>query len=148
MIEHFSKKRMIFGIFVLISLTIVVLLIESEWDLITPKPQNFVVENNSTCYQREEYEIIKHCEPCNQFEIKLAQTNKQGVCFHTHNKEILKCQSGEIVIKSCDRVAFVERKNYYIFMVFAFLISLFSTTVVYTRQRFLDRSFFSKSASG
>ncbi|KAL7049861.1 hypothetical protein ACKWTF_003885 [Chironomus riparius] len=141
MIEYFSKKRMIFGIFVLISLTIIVLFIESEWDLITPKPKNFIVENNSTCYLREEYEVISHCAPCSSFEIKLAKT-QQGVCHHTNNKEVLKCQSGEIVIKSCDKVAFLEKRNYYIFMTFAFLISLFSLTVVYARQRFIDKSFF------
>lgn len=124
-----------------IRLTIVVLFIESEWDLITPKPKNFIVENNSTCYLREEYEVISHCAPCSSFEIKLAKT-QQGVCHHTHNKEVLKCQSGEIVIKSCDKVAFLEKRNYYIFMTFAFIIALFSSTVVYARQRFIDRSFF------
>jgi hypothetical protein len=128
------------------SLTLVVLLIESEWDLITPKPQLvWVVENNSTCYLREEYEMIKHCEPCNKFEIKLAQTNKHGVCFHTQNKEVLKCQSGEIVIKSCDKVAFVERKNFFTFMIFSFIISIFATSVINLRQKFLDRNFFKTS---
>lgn len=129
------------------SLTIVVLFIESEWDLISPKPKNFVVENNSTCYLREEYEVTRHCEPCSSFEIKLARENNQGVCLHTHNKEVLKCKSGEIVIKSCDKVAYLEQRNFYIFMVLTLIISLFSTTIVYARQQILTKNFF-KSTSG
>jgi Jumping translocation breakpoint protein (JTB) len=117
--------------------------VESEWDIISPKPKTFLVENNSTCYQREEVEIILHCEPCTNFEIKLAHTQNQGVCLHTHNKEILRCRSGgEIVIKSCDKVAYLEQRNYFIFMLFSLIISAFSTTVVYARQKFIDRNFF------
>lgn len=129
------------------SLTVVVLFIESEWDLISPKPMNFIVENNSTCYQREEYEVTRHCEPCSSFEIKLARDHNQGVCLHTHNKEILKCKSGEIVIKSCDKVAYLDQRNYFIFMIFALIISTFSSTVVYARQNFLNKSFFKAMSS-
>lgn len=118
------------------------LIVESEWDLISEKPKSFLVENNSTCYQREEYETVEHCSPCTQFEIKLAKSQKEGVCFHTHNKEVLRCKSGEIVIKSCDRIAWQEERNFYLFIVFAFIICLFSTTIVYTRQKFLDQNFF------
>ena len=123
------------------------LIIESEWDLISPKPKTFLVENNSTCYLNEEYEILEYCNQCTSFEIKLAKSQKVGVCFHTHNKEVLRCKSGEIVIKSCDKIAWVEERNFYIFIIFAFIVSAFSTTIVYTRQKFLDRNFF-RSVSG
>lgn len=116
--------------------------IESEWDLITPKPQQFVDERNSTCYQREEYETIAHCSPCTEFEIKLAKSQNEGVCLHTHNKETLKCKSGEIVIKSCDRIAWIEERNFYVFAVFSFLICAFSSTVIYARRQILNRNFF------
>lgn len=123
-------------------LTILVLIIESEWDLITPKHKKFIVENNSTCYQREEFETIEHCTPCTNFEVKLAKSIASGVCYHTHNKEVLRCKSGEIVIKSCDKIAWLEERNFYVFIVFAFIFCAFSTTIVYTRQKFLDRNFF------
>lgn len=128
-------------------LTILVLIVESEWDLISPKPNNFPVEKNSTCYLREEYQTLEHCSPCLPFEIQLAKSQKEGVCFHTHNKEVLRCKSGEIVIKSCDKIAWLEERNFYIFVVFAFIICAFSSTIVYTRQKFLDRNFF-RSVSG
>lgn len=42
--------------------TIIVLIVESRW---TESPRrNFIIENNSTCYLREEYEIILDCHPC------------------------------------------------------------------------------------
>lgn len=125
----------------------IVLFIESEWDLISQKPKSFLVENNSTCYQREEFETLDHCSPCTEFEIKLAKSQKEGVCYHTHNKEVLRCKSGEIVIKSCDKIAWLEERNFYIFTVFAFIICAFASTIVYTRQKFLDRNFF-RSVNG
>lgn len=124
------------------SLTILVLFIESEWDLISPKPKQFVDEKNSTCYQREEFETIAHCSPCTEFEIKLAKSQNEGVCFHTHNKETLKCKSGEIVIKSCDRIAWIEERNFYVFAIFSLLICAFSSTVIYARRQILNRNFF------
>lgn len=124
------------------SLTILVLFIESEWDLISPRPKQFVVEKNSTCYQREEFETITHCSPCTEFEIKLAKSHNEGVCYQTHNKETLRCKSGEIVIKSCDRIAWIEERNFYVFAIFSFLICAFSSTVIYARQKILNRNFF------
>lgn len=118
------------------------MIIESEWDLISPKPKNFLVENNSTCYLREEYKTVEHCSLCTSFEIKLAKSQKEGVCFHTHNKEILRCKSGEIVIKSCDKIAWLEERNFYVFVALAFVVAAISTTITYTRQKFLDRNFF------
>ncbi|CAO1392967.1 unnamed protein product [Diamesa hyperborea] len=144
MIEKFSKKRMILGIFILISLTILVLIIESEWETLSPKPKQFLIENNSTCYLREEWKTIEACHPCTKFEIA---SKSQGVCVHTHNKEILRCHSGEIVIRSCDKVAWLEEKNFWLFEVFVFVISIFSTGIVYIRQKFLDRSFFQRPMS-
>jgi hypothetical protein len=123
-------------------LTVFVLFIESEWDLISPKPRNFIVENNSTCYLTEEFEVLEHCTHCSDFEIQLAKHNQEGVCIHTHNKEILRCKSGKIVIKSCDKIAWLEERNFYVFIIIAFIVCAFSTGVVYTRQKFLDRNFF------
>lgn len=129
------------------SLTILVLFIESEWDLISPKPKQFVDERNSTCYQREEFETIAHCSPCTEFEIKLAKSQNEGVCHQTHNKETLKCKSGEIVIKSCDKIAWIEERNFYVFAVFSFIICAFSSTVIYARQNILNRNFFRSATS-
>lgn len=43
--------------------TIVVLIAESRWTDI-PRERQFNIENNSTCYLHEEYEIIRDCHPC------------------------------------------------------------------------------------
>lgn len=97
------------------SVTILVLIIESRWTE-SPKQRQFIIENNSTCWQREEYEIIRDCHPCTgnipalRSQVKLADrknrhasaafeiaSKSKGVCIHTHNKEVLRCKSGETV---------------------------------------------------
>lgn len=93
--------------------TILVLILESRW---TEYPRrNFIIENNSTCYLKQEYEIIRDCHPCTgtyiisfdsvrQFTILFTKiidfeiaSKSQGVCVHTHNKEVLRCKNGETV---------------------------------------------------
>jgi hypothetical protein len=128
-------------------LTVLVLFIESEWDLISPKPKQFIVENNSTCYENQEFETLVHCSRCTEFEIKLAKSHKEGVCYQTHNKETLRCKNGEIVIKSCDKIAWLEARNFYVFAVFSFIISAFSSIIIYARQKLLDRNFFRSTSS-
>lgn len=48
------------------SLTVVVLIVESHWTDRTTrtKKQFFPVEQNSTCWEKEKYEVVKDCEPC------------------------------------------------------------------------------------
>uniref|UniRef100_A0A6P7FVE4 Uncharacterized protein LOC114333088 n=1 Tax=Diabrotica virgifera virgifera TaxID=50390 RepID=A0A6P7FVE4_DIAVI len=66
MIESCPKKRMLLGITVLGILTILVLFIESHWTESTrrDKKSNFIVEQNSTCWEAGNFEVIKECEPC------------------------------------------------------------------------------------
>uniref|UniRef100_A0A1Q3FDK4 Protein JTB n=1 Tax=Culex tarsalis TaxID=7177 RepID=A0A1Q3FDK4_CULTA len=138
MIENLSKKRMVFGISCLILLTIVVLIIESKWMKAgTRRQQEFVIENNSTSYcWRESYEVIKDCHPCTAFEIA---SKSQGVCVHTHNKEVLKCLSGEIVTRSCDRVAWLDEKHFWSFQISLTIVGCLATAVSFLRQKSLNR---------
>lgn len=119
------------------SLTIVVLIIESNWtDAPNRQQQQFILENNSTCWQKEHYTIIKDCEPCTAFEIK---SNHKGVCVHTHNKEVLQCRSGEIVSRSCDKVAWVDEKNFYTFECLLLVVGAIFTLASFYRQKVLDQ---------
>lgn len=137
MIENLSKKRMVFGISCLILLTIVVLIIESKWMKAgTRRQQEFVIENNSTCWVRESYEVIKDCHPCTAFEIA---SKSQGVCVHTHNKEVLKCLSGEIVTRSCDRVAWLDEKHFWSFQISLTVLGCLASAISFLRQKSLNR---------
>ncbi|XP_018318714.1 protein JTB [Agrilus planipennis] len=137
MIETCPRKRMLLGISLLGALTILVLIAESHWtDRTNHKKQNFVVEHNATCFEKEPFEIVKECEPCTAFEIA---SKTSGVCIHTHYKEVLKCKSGDTVTRSCDRVAYLEEKAFWRFEGFMFVFSVVSTVSVFARRNVLTK---------
>ncbi|KAJ9595096.1 hypothetical protein L9F63_013622 [Diploptera punctata] len=115
-------------------------MVESHWASGKNKSHVGSSEKNSTdennCWLNEEYEIVKECHPCTDFEI----TSKSiGVCVATHFKELLKCRvSGKIVSRSCDKVAWLEERNFWIFEGCMFVLGLISTTIVFARQKILD----------
>lgn len=136
MIESCPRKRMLLGITTLGALTIFVLIAESHWTQQTNNTRKriFRVEQNSTCFEREKYEIVSECQPCTDFEI----TSKSiGVCIHTHYKEVLKCTSGEMVTRSCDKVAYIEEQKFWKFESLMFIPALLSTISVYIRKNVL-----------
>lgn len=73
---------------------------------------------------------------CSAFEIA---SQSIGVCIHTHYKEVLKCASGEMVTRSCDRAAFIEERAFWRFEAFMFLAATFSTFCVVARKRVLNK---------
>ncbi|XP_044263726.1 protein JTB [Tribolium madens] len=138
MIESCPKKRMLLGISCLGILTVLVLIIESHWtDSRGPsRKRTFPVEQNSTCWEKEKYEIIKDCEPCSPFEIA---SQSVGVCIHTHFKEVLKCASGETVTRSCDKAAYIDERAFWRFEGFTFICAIISTLCVSARKKVLNK---------
>ncbi|XP_044734882.1 protein JTB [Chrysoperla carnea] len=138
MIESCPKSRMLLGITLLGALTILVLVVESNWTDTGPRHyKNFpAVENNSTCWLTQKYEVINDCHPCTEFEIA---SRSIGVCIHTHFKEVLKCANGETVTRSCDRVAWLDERNFWTFEALMFFASVISTLFVRIRRKTLDR---------
>jgi len=139
MLETFQKQHMVLGLTLLTIVTIVVLIIESRYaDEATrkSKSQQFLIENNSTCWRTEDYTVLQECHPCSEFDIV---SKSLGVCVHTHFKEVLKCKSGEIVTKSCDRVALIDQRNFVKFEALCFAGGFLSYVVSYARDRILSR---------
>ncbi|XP_030764116.1 protein JTB [Sitophilus oryzae] len=139
MIESCPKKRMLLGITFLGVLTIVVLIVESHWtdnNRATSRRNNFIVEQNSTCFEKEPFEVIKDCEPCTPFELR---SKSIGVCIHTHYKEVLKCANGEIVTRSCDRAAYYDEQEFWRFEGFMLAMSILSTLCVVARKKVLNK---------
>lgn len=62
-----------------------------------------------------------------------------GVCIHTHFKEVIKCSSGEMVTRSCDRAAYLDEQTFWRFEGFMFLTSIISTCCVIARKRVLNK---------
>lgn len=61
------------------------------------------------------------------------------MCIHTHFKEILKCSSGETVTRSCDKVAWLEEREFWTFQGLTFVGAVISTTLVIARKRVLNK---------
>ncbi|CAD7003463.1 unnamed protein product [Ceratitis capitata] len=76
MLETCQKRHMLLGLGLLVAATVVVLIIESRFsdneNARRSRAQQFVIENNSTCWQREEYTVIQECHPCTEFDIITA----------------------------------------------------------------------------
>ncbi|XP_055841788.1 protein JTB [Episyrphus balteatus] len=137
MLEGYPKNRMFMGLGILVACTIIVIIIESNIDVHDHNFQpQIVIENNSTCWLREEYQVIEECHPCTEFEVV---SKSLGVCINTHYKEVLRCKSGEIVTRSCDHVAEIERRNLIIFTVVCGVLGFLSYMLVYWRERVIYR---------
>lgn len=133
---------MFLGLGLLVGVTIFVLILESRLDISGParkgKSDQFVIENNSTCWLREKYSVLQECHKCSEFDVVSGSLG--GVCVHTKYKEILRCNSsGEIVIKSCDRVALIDHNNFIHFEVWCFVFGLVSYLMSYARERVLSK---------
>ncbi|XP_055912000.1 protein JTB [Eupeodes corollae] len=137
MLEGYPRNRMFMVLGILVACTIIIIIIESN---ISVREENFqpqvVIENNSTCWLREDYEVIEECHPCTEFEVV---SKSLGVCINTHYKELLRCKSGEIVTRSCDHVAAIERRNLIIFTVVCGAIGFIFYLLVCWRERVLYR---------
>lgn len=138
MIESCTKKRMVCAVTCLGGLTLFVLIIESHLTSSSSVNHSNPVTRNSTndCWLKEDYEIVESCHPCSAFEIRSKMI---PACLPTHYKEVLKCiNSGSNVIRSCDKVTWLEERNFWIFEGLAFATGFVSTSVVYVRQKILD----------
>lgn len=62
-----------------------------------------------------------------------------GVCVHTHFKEVLKCASGEMVSRSCDRAAYYDEITFWRFETSMLVASVISTICVYSRKKVLNK---------
>ncbi|XP_037906318.1 protein JTB [Hermetia illucens] len=136
MLETCPKKRMVIGITCLAVVTFFVLIVESRWTIEERKAKQYIVENNTTCGLTEDWIVVKKCHPCTDFEIA---SKNPSACVHTHNKEILRCKSGETVIRSCISAAWIDQRRFWIFECSMFVIGVISTAISFIRQKTLDR---------
>ncbi|ERL89795.1 hypothetical protein D910_07156 [Dendroctonus ponderosae] len=138
MIELCPKKPMLLGIIFLGALTLLVLVLESYWtenNRTAARKNRFIVEQNSSCFEKEPYVVLKECEPCSAFELR---SKSLGVCIHTQYIEILRCANGKTVTRSCDKAAFYDEQTFWIFEGLMLVLSLISTLCVKARKRVLN----------
>lgn len=168
------------------SVTILVLIIESRWtDIPKQRDSSFIIENNSTCWQREEYVIISDCHPCTGKRIharrRLCQCTRTNWLIHfsfqlsklqakakvfAYTRITKKCFVVRVVklcregvwnkswaysnrskhlksllflLDSCDKVAWLDERNFWTFEAILFAVAVISTSISFLRQRSLDR---------
>ncbi|CAL7937032.1 unnamed protein product [Xylocopa violacea] len=143
MIESCTKKRMLIGITLLGGLTVLVLIVESHWTDNSNKLYLENIENSTTCISGEEYEITSECHPCTAFEIASKSID---VCAHARYKEVIKCKSGEIITRSCDRIAWLEERAFWKFQAFMLALALTSCISVFWRENVLRQRIIRKVA--
>ncbi|XP_046404123.1 protein JTB [Ischnura elegans] len=138
MIESCSKRRMLLAVTFLGGLTLLVLVVESHWTNGTKKayPETHTRNTSlSSCWLKEDYEIVEPCHLCNAFEINSLSV---PACLQTHYKEVINCNVSGKVQRSCDRVAWIEERNFWIFEGLMLVFGSVSITAVFTRQKILD----------
>nr|XP_018915783.1 PREDICTED: protein JTB-like [Bemisia tabaci] len=141
MIESCSPKCMLLSIIFLGGITLLVLIIESNWASANNRPGLELLERNisnpaEACPQNEQYIVVQPCHPCTDFEIKSKSVQ---ICAKTHYKEGIKClKSNHVIYQSCTKVAWLEEKRFWVFEFLMGTSSLLSTCIVILRQRILD----------
>ncbi|XP_014213680.1 protein JTB [Copidosoma floridanum] len=144
MIESCSKKRMLLGITLLGGLTILVLIVESHW---TDSTGNTLVvrntEANSTCSPGESFKVVSECVPCTAFEIA---SESSIACKKGRFKEVIECNSGDKITRSCDKVAWLEERAFWQFESLTFVGAVLSCITVFWRENVLRQRIVRKVA--
>ncbi|KFM69441.1 Protein JTB, partial [Stegodyphus mimosarum] len=141
MIEFCTFRRMVIFIIGLIITSLIVLTIES---FLTPSNGKYLhhpgsrEENKSTapCWQNEDYFIKQHCAPCSEFE---KVSRHLPACVPTGFKEMVSCKISGDVYRSCDKVLWLEERNFFIFESCMACFGIIGAIIVSFRQKQLDQ---------
>ncbi|XP_015925441.1 protein JTB [Parasteatoda tepidariorum] len=140
MIEFCTFRRMVIFIVCLAFSSLVVLAVESYLTPTNEKyPQNNSLSENisgAPCWQIEDYFIKQHCAPCSDFE---KVSRHLPACVSTGYKEMVSCKVSGDVYRSCDKVLWLEERNFFIFESCMVCLSIVSAAVTSFRQKQLDQ---------
>ncbi|CAB3385145.1 Hypothetical predicted protein [Cloeon dipterum] len=131
---------MVFAIICLGGLTLLVLIFESHWTSENGHHHSRQSHKNASrgngCWLTEDFEVVKDCAPCTDFELA---SKSEPACIASGFKEILHCSISGKVLRGCDRVTWIDERNFWTFEALMFLAGIFSYSVVYVRQKMLDQ---------
>ncbi|XP_013774153.1 protein JTB-like isoform X1 [Limulus polyphemus] len=140
MIELFTFRQMLVSIVILVCSCILILALES---MLTPdhkkRQRNLHKEINnslSTCWQTEEFEVKEECTPCTEFE---KVSGNIPACAQSGFKELISCKTSGNYYRSCERVPWIEERNFWIFEGMMLAVGFVSAAMVVLRQKHLDR---------
>lgn len=123
--------------------TLLVLILEGRWTWSATAARGTVAPSasspqatNGSCWLHEEYEVVEECHPCTDFEVASKSIKE---CIPTKFKEVIKCRISGQAVRSCQKVVWLEERNFWLFEVLTLCGALISSLAVIIRQRQLDR---------
>jgi len=93
------------------------------------------------CWTSEEFTVEAECDLCSKTEIN---SHSPVVCVARGNKEKVKCASGKVAYRACDKVRWVEKRKFLIFESAMLFISGISYALVFLRQKQHDHKMYQK----
>ncbi|CAF3430628.1 unnamed protein product [Rotaria sp. Silwood1] len=95
----------------------------------------------SECYLTEPIDILTLCQKCTSYEVR----SKANGCLPTGFKEIVLCSKSNIkTARSCQIPIHVQKKHFWLFEIFMFILGLFAIANVHLRQKVLDKQMVEK----
>jgi len=98
-------------------------------------------QKTSTCHQSEPFEIINPCDKCSSYEATLLPM----ICKSTGHKDLVLCTKSNVkTYRSCPIPKDVQKRHFWMFETFVFIVALISIASVQSRQKILDKQMVDK----
>ncbi|XP_048733922.1 protein JTB-like [Ostrea edulis] len=137
MVDFCSKKKMALAIFLLFSISVVILMVESAWPtrhkIQEVKYLSHLVPLNKSCPSKKA-KAISDCERCSKDELRKLQPE----CQETGFKQKIQCDNKETFYQNCEITPYIDERNFWIFQVVTFTLFAASYSMVRVRQKKLD----------
>ncbi|XP_033749364.1 protein JTB-like isoform X1 [Pecten maximus] len=137
MIEFCTKKRMLIALFVLLSVSFIILLVQSAWsthhsigDFNTLKGRK---KGNESCLIGKE-KVVEACRPCSKLELK----RELLFCMDKGYMEVIECKDKRKISRSCDIDPYTHKTRFWVFELVCLLVGTASYAMVKKRQKRLD----------
>ncbi|XP_059177739.1 protein JTB-like [Physella acuta] len=137
MIEVLTKRRIaVFAVFLAL-FTIAGLLLRSHWEYtrllaIQEAQIRSKAKKASSCAN---YTSLSQCQRCPKEELRQLVP----YCMQTGHKELIRCDNGKEEFIWCDISPAIEERDFWKFQICTLVLGLSSYTVVYLRQKKLDK---------
>ncbi|XP_022333411.1 protein JTB-like [Crassostrea virginica] len=137
MFDFCTKKKMALAIFLLFSISVVTLVVESAWPtrhkIQEVKFPSHIVPLNKTC-PPQKTKAVSDCERCSKDELRKIQPE----CQETGFKQKILCDNKETFYHNCEITPYMDERNFWIFQAVTFTLFAVSYSLVRVRQKKLD----------
>lgn len=143
MVDIITRRRLIIFFlalfFVLISVLFFHRVIPSYSNYSPVKPDE--IQEINQCYLTEPIDVITLCQKCTSYERRV----QSKACLTTGYKETVLCSKSNIqTIRSCQIPISIQRKHFWLFECFTFILAIGAILTVQSRQKTLDKQMVEK----